>query len=443
MKLALSSRSTFCFSCLGWRLLSLALLLAFGCTSARAELIPVSTIETPTKLDLRLTWNEDGSEPTFVVPGLEHWRVQISAIEPQTVVEDWVFKVDIGHLTPGEETFTSSWGGLTGVFGADQLGLVVNETGVLLHGFPPVPAGGAFGNGPPPIDTISLRVERLDIDDGGFASIVTISAHHVPEPGSAALALALTTAAGVIGFSSSRPTGRLRIGRLAVVVIAMCLSADVARAEVAFHGTDVIAPNTPEIGSPGTSTVYGWEFVAQKDLVVTHLGWLDRFGNGFLDAHGVSIWSVEKELLASAVVPQGTSADLVGAFRFVEIPPTSLLSGKTYVIGGLQPYKELQQPLPGVEIPLQWDPLVAQVMPPQTSPHIEFVTGRLMGSDDRSGSVYFPEFAYLLPAQSGHSIWLGPNFQFSTVPEPSAAVMALGAGFVAIVRFVMRRRYLR
>jgi hypothetical protein len=160
-------------------------------------LIPISTIETPQKLDLRLTWNEVGSEPTFVVPGLEHWRVQITVIDERSVSDSWQLFADIWHYAPEAGIPTGSLGRLGGAFNSDQTGVVLDDDDVLIHDLTG-PAGGASPFATPALDFVSLRVDRRLGEGGEYFSEIVISAIHVPEPPSGSLILTVVVTTGLI-----------------------------------------------------------------------------------------------------------------------------------------------------------------------------------------------------------------------------------------------------
>lgn len=93
------------------------------------------------------------------------------------------------------------------------------------------------------------------------------------------------------------------------------------------------------LGSPRTTLpnrTLGYSFSTPGGLTrITALGYYDHFGDGLLTSHQVAIWSADgSTILASAVIPAGTSAPLTSQFRFVEIAPVYLPAGREYLIGG-------------------------------------------------------------------------------------------------------------
>ena len=80
-----------------------------------------------------------------------------------------------------------------------------------------------------------------------------------------------------------------------------------------------------------TATV-GWEFTVNTPIIVTHLGYWDRFGNGLASSHEVGLWDSSGNLLTSTtVVPEDP---LENFFRFHGTVPVTLFPGETYVVGG-------------------------------------------------------------------------------------------------------------
>ena len=77
----------------------------------------------------------------------------------------------------------------------------------------------------------------------------------------------------------------------------------------------------------------GWEFDVVSTTSVTGLGWYDQGADGLQLAHTVGIWDSIGNLLASAIVGQGTTDPLDGLFRTAAITPILLAPG-TYVVGG-------------------------------------------------------------------------------------------------------------
>jgi hypothetical protein len=77
----------------------------------------------------------------------------------------------------------------------------------------------------------------------------------------------------------------------------------------------------------------GFLFTAQQNVSVQALGQWDENLDGLLTNASVGLWSSDGTLLASVVVPSGTSVPLTAGYRFVAIASVQLVAGRQYVIG--------------------------------------------------------------------------------------------------------------
>lgn len=90
-------------------------------------------------------------------------------------------------------------------------------------------------------------------------------------------------------------------------------------------------------GSTANSVVdntVGWAFELDAPVVVEQLGYLDFNGDGLQNSYTVTLWTESGSFRTSAIVPAGSSANLIGTFRFVPISPILLPAGR-YVIGAV------------------------------------------------------------------------------------------------------------
>lgn len=81
------------------------------------------------------------------------------------------------------------------------------------------------------------------------------------------------------------------------------------------------------------NTTFGYRIRLADPIVVTHLGVYDVGGNGLDQQHPVGIWNASDQLVATATVPQGTSATLSGGFRYVALAEAVTLPAGTYDLG--------------------------------------------------------------------------------------------------------------
>jgi len=88
------------------------------------------------------------------------------------------------------------------------------------------------------------------------------------------------------------------------------------------------------IVNDNVSCTFGYSLtLGGSDASVTQLGVWDQGNDGLAEAHSVGLWTSTGTLLASAIVPSGTSASLYNGFRYMNIAPLNLSAGTTYVLG--------------------------------------------------------------------------------------------------------------
>jgi hypothetical protein len=182
-----------------------------------------------------------------------------------------------------------------------------------------------------------------------------------------------------------------------------------------------------QLNSGASSETLGWEFVPTSNLMVTELGLFNGLlgsaagnPNGFQQAHVVAIWDISGDLLTSASMAAGTSAPLIGNFRFENAPSALLSAGQHYVIGAYYP-----SPVSDAFTDRSLgDPSI------QIDSNVSFVSMRVLGSP---GGITFPTLSY--PQDVGE---FGPDFMFTLVPEPTVFSL-FGFGAAALVVFRPRR----
>ena len=181
-----------------------------------------------------------------------------------------------------------------------------------------------------------------------------------------------------------------------------------------------------QLNSGAGDETLGWEFAPTSNLMVTELGLLNATlggagdPNGFQQSHVVAIWDMSGHLLTSASLAAGTSAPLIGNFRFVNAPSAFLNAGQHYVIGGFYP-SPVSDAFTDRNV---GDPSV------HVDPDLNFVAERWSPSP---GGIAFPTSVHSTIAGD-----FGPNFMFTVVPEPTALPL-IGLGVAAFARFRPRR----
>jgi len=137
---------------------------------------------------------------------------------------------------------------------------------------------------------------------------------------------------------------RRRMSLTSVTVLALLLTLATALPSAAAVNVPAVQPaNTPTeqtftgfAGAISNATI-GWSFSLSNNVTVSSLGLYDSGGNGLANAHAVAIWTSGGTLVTSTTIPNGTGATLLGAYRYVAVPPVVLNSGQSYVIGALYP----------------------------------------------------------------------------------------------------------
>jgi hypothetical protein len=172
--------------------------------------------------------------------------------------------------------------------------------------------------------------------------------------------------------------------------------------------------------TPIVNGTLGFNFFTGANPVVIHsLGFFDAGDDGLATAHNVGIWTADgSTLLASAVVPAGTTATLDSGFRFVAIAPVVLPANTEFLAGALN--------VPGADG-------IIRFASATTDPSIILGSTRFNLFSDPTFSP--PVFSQGTGFDDGY---FGPNFngnaQPADVPEPATlalfGLMAVGgAGY--------------
>ena len=165
--------------------------------------------------------------------------------------------------------------------------------------------------------------------------------------------------------------------------------------------------------------VSGFRFtVNDRDIVVTQLGFSDLLEDGLADDHEVGIFNTATEsLVVGGTVPQGTATTKIGLFRYIDVAPTVLSAGATYVINAYRPTRD-------DGIAFNVDDLTVSTLVTYETDVAQNATGGLVFTNTPFG------------ATNG---WFGPNFQAVAVPEPTSLAMFI-TGVVALGGLALRRR---
>ena len=173
----------------------------------------------------------------------------------------------------------------------------------------------------------------------------------------------------------------------------MCLF---ALSHPCFGDSIAITPEPPYyLQTASSDQTLGWAFtVESNNVVVTKLGIFDAGSDGLENSHPISIWTDTGEVVLTTTIPNGRSGDLVGMFRYVDVPPTRLDRSEFYVIGSYY----------GIDMLDMW----SDTDDKDTGPYVTYRVDRRGNGDS------FPE-------QTGRGVdpgFFGPNFQFVIVPDP-------------------------
>ena len=170
------------------------------------------------------------------------------------------------------------------------------------------------------------------------------------------------------------------------------------------------------LGSGQTFTL-GYQFTTNQPISVFALGVFDSGQDGLVDSYPVAIWSSSGAEVASATVASGTSEPLVAQFRYQSINSVTLSPG-TYQIGALYTTSDDGVLYPGYTTGFS------------TSVPINFLNNAYN---------YGSTLADPTNTTSTLPSYIGPNFQFNSVPVPEPASLAVvGAGLIALA--TVRRR---
>ena len=217
----------------------------------------------------------------------------------------------------------------------------------------------------------------------------------------------------------------MRFTAIAMWLAMLALGSESARGAefITSTGTGGIAFNQ---NATLTENVIGWRItVGAEPIRLTALGTWDYQQNGLPTAMRVGVWNTSTAaLLASVTAPAGTGATLVGEFRYVDLAtPVILAAGQSYTFGTRLAEAGLRN--------------VLRHHTGATTSSAATLTMFEM-HNDAFGQAFDADLATQMPVNNlgGAEPLLGPNFQFTAVPEPGG----LGLAIVGITGVAAGRR---
>ena len=207
-------------------------------------------------------------------------------------------------------------------------------------------------------------------------------------------------------------------------------------------GSTLFSPNVNlDLGPQNTTvgTVGGIFLTTQSSSPeINWLGYYDHNGDGLANSHLITLWdNSTQSIIASATVPAGSAAPLIGGYRWVQLGSTVTLNPNSYyVIGastdGVDLWGDLisnNSPDNGNNGQVSWNSQYVQV-----GPGYEFSRA---GRYDSSAN--YPSEP---PNQVGSdAIYPVANLGFDIVPVPEPTTLTLsGIGLVATILYSSKRK---
>jgi Domain of unknown function (DUF4082)/PEP-CTERM motif len=171
----------------------------------------------------------------------------------------------------------------------------------------------------------------------------------------------------------------------------------------------------------------GFAFTTNSAFSVTHLGYFDHLGDGFLTDHEVGIFDTAGTLLVSTLLGSGTGDALSGHFRYKSISPFALAAGQNYVIAATT-Y--------GPSDPWAYGNTPSTITGFTVDPSISISSNASLYNYQGDNILRKPGFSI------GYTVYAGPNFLSAAIPGavPEPASWALMFGGFGLVGAAMRRR---
>ncbi len=235
-------------------------------------------------------------------------------------------------------------------------------------------------------------------------------------------------------------TGSVLSSLLAAFALAFAYAGPSYGGSVALQFGSSGPPNNANYFGPGFSDVIAYEFTPTHDIAVTSLGFYDIVSslqgvpgsaNGLSVAHQVAIYRVsDQTLITSGVVQAGTASPKIDSFRYTSIAPVTLFAGVEYVIGATT----------GAHV----NGVFGQDATVNANVGSDILANPLISIGDRRSttlgdgfSLAYPNFKFNLnfPTRG-----FGPNFTFTTVPEPTSLTLEGLGGLLVCAYAISRRR---
>jgi hypothetical protein len=207
-------------------------------------------------------------------------------------------------------------------------------------------------------------------------------------------------------------------------------------------GSTLFSPNVNlDLGPQNTTvgTVGGIFLTTQSSSPeINWLGYYDHNGDGLANSHLITLWdNSAQSIIASATVPAGSAAPLIGGYRWVQLGSTVTLNPNSYYVIGAS--------TDGVDL---WGDLISNNSPDNgnngqvswNSQYVQVGSGYEFSRAGRyDSSANYPSEP---PNQSGSdAIYPVANLGFDIVqvPEPTTLTLS-GIGLVATILYFSKRK---
>lgn len=187
-------------------------------------------------------------------------------------------------------------------------------------------------------------------------------------------------------------------------------------------GSLITDPGIGNFSSSSGGYMAGASFdVGSFPLEITALGLFDSGEPGFIQSHEIGIWNASSwQLLAQVNLSSGLSGVSENGFRYQSLDDYVMLdSGTRYIIAAFYPDPALDQ--------FQSN---SSLTPETWSPHVTPYNLRYAFTEAFS----FPSL------QAGGMSYVGPNAQFTVIPEPAASPALIAGGTLIVLLWQAQRR---